>query len=200
MKFETGKKNETTIFQAGKCAYHTFIFFTHSRLDILISVIMLIKKTCSDISKKIWGKKKIDKWKKSLRKARRGRKVSRGIRSIAKTHFSHVSFENLSDKERLKLSGTAQDLISFLNRFSMLQKVKSITRLCLAKYHVQNTERDYCSVFQLCFYDHFLGPNNDSKILNHENILKIDGQSLLNELFLFIKLITKVFKRIYKRK
>ena len=43
-------------------------------------------------------------------------------------------------------------------------------RLYLAKDPVQNIERDYCGVFQLYFYDHLLGPNNDSKILNHENL------------------------------
>ena len=39
---EPGKKG-TTIFQAGNYAYHMLIFFTDSRLDMLISV-MLIKK------------------------------------------------------------------------------------------------------------------------------------------------------------
>ena len=52
----------------------------------------------------------------------------------------------------------------------MLQKVKSTMRLYLAKDPVQNIERDYCGVLQLYFYDHLLGPNNDSKILNHENL------------------------------
>ena len=43
MRFETGKKKGTTIFQVGKYAQHMFIFFTDFRLDMLISV-MLIKK------------------------------------------------------------------------------------------------------------------------------------------------------------
>ena len=42
MRFETGKK-ETTIFLAGKYAYHMVIFLTHSRLNMVIGV-MLIKK------------------------------------------------------------------------------------------------------------------------------------------------------------
>ena len=46
MRFETGKKKGTTIFQVGKYAQHMLIFFTDFRLDMLISV-MLIKKTCS---------------------------------------------------------------------------------------------------------------------------------------------------------
>ena len=52
MRFETGKKKGTTIFQAGKYAWHMLTFFTDSRLDMLISV-MLIKKTyyfCNKIS------------------------------------------------------------------------------------------------------------------------------------------------------
>ena len=43
MRFETGKKKGTTIFQAGKYAYHMLIFFTDSWLDMLINV-MLVKK------------------------------------------------------------------------------------------------------------------------------------------------------------
>ena len=48
MKFETGKKKGTTIFQDGKYAYHMLTFVADSRLDMLISV-MLIKKTCTSL-------------------------------------------------------------------------------------------------------------------------------------------------------
>lgn len=43
------------------------------------------------------------------------------------------TFKNLFDKERLKLSKTAQDLFSFFNLFDMLHKVKGTMRLYLVK-------------------------------------------------------------------
>ena len=48
MRFATGKKKRTTIFQAGKYVYHMLNFFADSRLDMLISV-MLIKKNLNSI-------------------------------------------------------------------------------------------------------------------------------------------------------
>ena len=83
-----------------------------------------------------------------------------------------TAFKNLSDKERLKLGQTAQDLFSFLNQFVVLHKVKSITRLYLVQDPAQNIESDCCSVFQILFYNHLFDLNNDSKILDHENLSK----------------------------
>ena len=87
------------------------------------------------------------------------------------------------DKERSKLSETAQDLFSFLNQFAELLKVESTLRLYLVEDPVQNIECDYCSVFQLYFYNVIFGSDNNSKILDHENLSKTTAQTLLNELF-----------------
>ena len=57
-------------------------------------------------------------------------------------------------------------------------------RLCIVEDPLQNIESDYCGVFQLYFYDHLFGLNNDTKILNHENISKTTVQTLCKELFL----------------
>ena len=83
-----------------------------------------------------------------------------------------TAFKNLSDKERLKLGQIAQDFFSFLNQFVVLHKVKSTTRLYLVQDPAQNIGSDCCSVFQIFFYNHLCGLNNDSKILDHENLSK----------------------------
>ena len=46
MRFETGGKKGTIVFQAGKYAGHMLIFFTDSRLDMLISVMLIKKNMC----------------------------------------------------------------------------------------------------------------------------------------------------------
>ena len=69
--------------------------------------------------------------------------------TVVKTNFSCAAFENLSDKERSKLSETTQDLFSFLNQFTMLHKVKSAMRL--VEDPVQNIESNYWGVFNFTF-------------------------------------------------
>ena len=55
-------------------------------------------------------------------------KISNNKTSVFKTNSSRVAFENLSNKDRSKLSETAQD---FSNQFAMLYKVKNTMRLYL---------------------------------------------------------------------
>ena len=45
--------------------------------------------------------------------------------TVVETSLSRTAFEELSGKEKLKLNETAQDLLSFLNEFAMLHKIKS---------------------------------------------------------------------------
>ena len=78
--------------------------------------------------------------------------------SYFETNFSRAAFKNLSDQERSKLSETAQDVISFLNQFAMLHKVKSKVRLWLVEDPVQNIESDCYRVFQIYFCAHFIWP------------------------------------------
>ena len=79
-------------------------------------------------------------------------KISNDKVTVAETNFSCAGFEILSDKEKLKLSETVQDLCTFLNQFAMLPEVKNTLRLYLLKNSVQNTESDYWGEFQLYFY------------------------------------------------
>ena len=51
MRFETGKTKGTIVFQTGKYALHMLIFFTDSRLDMVISVMLIKKKTCKLIKR-----------------------------------------------------------------------------------------------------------------------------------------------------
>ena len=46
-------------------------------------------------------------------------------------NFSRGAFENLSDKEKSKLSGTAQDLFSFINQLAIYHKVKNNIKIYL---------------------------------------------------------------------
>ena len=64
---------------------------------------------------------------------------------LVETNFSFTAFGNLSDKEKLNVSETAQTLFSFFNQFAMLHKVKNTMKLHLVKDPVQNIESDYCS-------------------------------------------------------
>ena len=70
-------------------------------------------------------------------------KISNDKVTVAETNVSCAGFEILSDKEKLKLSETVQDLCTFLNQFAMLHEVKNTLRLYLLKNSVQNTESDY---------------------------------------------------------
>ena len=87
--------------------------------------------------------------------------------TVVETNFSHaVSLTQIS---------------LFLNQFIMLYKDRTTMRLYLVEDPVENIESDYC-VIQLYFNDHLFGPNNDSKILDYENLSKKTVE-LLNELF-----------------
>lgn len=65
----------------------------------------------------------------------------------------------------------------------MIHKVRNNMKLYLFEDLIQNIKSDCNDVFQLCFYDHLFGPNNDRKIKDHETIFKNIVQTLLNELF-----------------
>ena len=43
--------------------------------------------------------------------------------TVVETNFSCTTFENLSDKERSKLSLTAQDLFSLIKQFAMTMEL-----------------------------------------------------------------------------
>ena len=66
----------------------------------------------------------------------------------------------------------------------MFHNVRSNIKPYLVEDPVQNIASDYCGVFQLYFYVHLIGPNNDSKISDHETLSKNTVKTLLNELFL----------------
>ena len=65
----------------------------------------------------------------------------------------------------------------------MFDKIMKNRKLYLIEDLVQNIGSDYNDVFQLYFYYHLFSPNNDSTILDHENLLRNIVKTLLNELF-----------------
>lgn len=85
--------------------------------------------------------------------------------TLVETNFSHAAFKHLIVKEKLKLIETPQNLLlSFFKLKCYIHKVRNSMKLYLFEDLIQNIKSDCDDVFQLCFYDHLFGPNNDSKI------------------------------------
>ena len=101
--------------------------------------------------------------------------------TVVQTNFSCPTYERLKKPEEKRLSETARDLFHFTIKDGKFHNFKNPVKLYLLKDPIQNTESDFCGVFQLHFYKNLFILAKNIKIINHNRLTKTTVQKLLYE-------------------
>ena len=82
-----------------------------------------------------------------------------------------------------KLTDTAKYFFHLLAEFAKVNNLSNERTVVLVDDKIQEIYSDTCGLFQLYFYKNLFDPNENSKILNDEQITKKTVETLLNEIF-----------------
>ena len=96
--------------------------------------------------------------------------------------FSINAWEKLPHTKKEQLTDTAQIFFYFLAQFAKLKRTNDMNIL-IVEYPVQELTSSTCGLFRLYFYKNIFGPQEKSKIINHETLNKRAVEAILNEIF-----------------
>ena len=103
--------------------------------------------------------------------------------TLCKIQFNLNASKNLSKKELDSLSDMATVFFHFIQAFANNLKLRNFVNIWMVEHRVQDLDSSTCGVFQLCFYDNFFNPDENSKIPDKTKLNKKTMETLLNELF-----------------
>ena len=94
--------------------------------------------------------------------------------------FSINVWEKLPHTKKEQLTGTAQNFFHLLAKFAKLKRTNNMNIL-IVEHPVQELTSMACGLFEL--YKNIFGPQEKSKIINHEILNKRTIEAILNEVF-----------------
>ena len=96
--------------------------------------------------------------------------------------FCVKTWRKMPQKTKSQLTETAQNLFHLLEQFAKLKQSQCMNILILEN-RVQNLLKSDCRPFQLYFYKNLFDPDEQSKILQHQKLIKNTLETLLSEFF-----------------
>ena len=89
----------------------------------------------------------------------------------------------MKEREISKLTDTAKDFFHLLAEFAKVNNLWKEMTVLMPVDEIQEIYSDTCVLFQLYFYKNHFDPNENSKILNDEQLTKNTTETQLNEIF-----------------
>ena len=96
--------------------------------------------------------------------------------------FCVNTWKKLSQKTKIQLTETAQNLFHLMEQFAKLKKSQCMN-IIISENNVQNMLKPDCGTFELYFYKNVFDPDERSKILEHQKLTKNTLETIRNEIF-----------------